>query len=739
MAKTPQVGTSHILVATPDIPPISFFDETQWRVYYALMDTVVPSIVAGDSSRGDLKRLELDKNVCDAHYDKIQGSMTNAPSRKDFEAYLSEKLSDNQKFRDHTARIVAALPGEIRDRLGLILKFLGTRLGSYPLTGYVKPLPDLPISAREAVIQSWQTSWIPSLRGLATSLTVLGKKIFVQTSPLFRELSGWIDLPEDYRAGTRQPYAFKQFALKEVPEVVKTDVVIVGSGCGGGVCAKVLAEAGHRVLVVDKGYYFPPAQLPMRDIAAEANLFENGGVVHEDTGCLSILAGSSWGGGGSINWGVSLQTQDYVRREWAEKRELSFFATDEYQESLDRVCEFMGVSDNVRHNHRGNALLEGANKLGWDAKPVPMNSGGADHYCGHCHLGCGSGEKQGPAVSWLPAAARAGAEFIEGFQVERITFEAFASGKKASGVVGKWTSRNEEGDVNGPLEERVVRDVVIKAKRVIISCGSLWSPVILRKSGLASPQIGRNLHLHPVNLVAGYWKEDIKPWEGCAISSVCTTFENLDNEGHGAKLEPVCMAPLVFFPAFPWTSGIDFKLSALRYRHINSFISLTRDRDTGCVYPDPVSGKPRVSYAPSAFDRAHTLEGVVALARICHSTGAREIMAFITGVRPYMRPEEEDQDAGRQNEDFEAWIKEVRRIGNPVTSPWASAHQMGSCRMSKSESDGVVDPTGKVWGIEGLYVADASVFPSASGVNPMITVMAIADHIARGVSRNLKE
>lgn len=359
-------------------------------------------------------------------------------------------------------------------------------LGSFALTGHLKPFYELSVEEREKVILSWQSSRIAALRSLAKPIGLLGKKVWVQTSPMFQKLSGWTDLPENYRAARPAEYSFRQFGQGSEPEVIETDIVVVGSGCGGGVCAKVLAEAGNRVTVVDKGYYFPPAQLPMNTRAAELNLFENGGLVSNDDGCMSILAGSTWGGGGVVNWGVSMEPPAYVREEWAVKRGLPLFTSRAFQDSLDRVSEFMGVSDAaVRQNHRGQVLLEGAGRLGWQAKVTPHNSGNKDHHCGHCHLGCGSAGKQGPAVSWLPAAARAGAEFIEGFQVERVTFDAFASGRKASGVVGRWTSRDPDGSVHRRPGQRITRDITIKAKRVVISCGTLWSPVILKKSGLA--------------------------------------------------------------------------------------------------------------------------------------------------------------------------------------------------------------------------------------------------------------
>lgn len=199
---------------------------------------------------------------------------------------------------------------------------------------------------------------------------------------------------------------------------------------------------------------------------------------------MNVASGSIWGGGGTVNWSASLQPQDFVRKEWAQEKGLEFFETLEFQKCLDRVCERMGVSaDHIRHNHANKALLEGSRKLGYTAKAVPQNTGGKEHYCGHCTLGCGSNEKQGPIASYLPDAARAGAKFAEGFKVERVLWDEVDE-KKAVGVRGVWTSRDSEGGVTGVLGERTTREIIIKAKKVILSSGTLWSPILLQNSGL---------------------------------------------------------------------------------------------------------------------------------------------------------------------------------------------------------------------------------------------------------------
>lgn len=205
----------------------------------------------------------------------------------------------------------------------------------------------------------------------------------------------------------------------------------------------------------------------------------------------------------------------------------------------------------------------------------------------------------------------------------------------------------------------------------------------------------------------------------------------------------------------PWTSGLDSKLQMINFSHSASFISLTRDKGSGRVFADEKTGGPRIDYSTSEHDAEHTLEGVVALAKICYVTGAREIRAHLWNVEPFRvdRAKASAAAAGVMashgtkaaadpefsDPAFKDWLTRLRRAGNkPPVAIWISAHQMGTCRMSASRDRGVVDGQGKVWGKEGLYVADGSVFPSASGVNPMVTIMTLSDWISRGVDASLR-
>ncbi|ERS99077.1 long chain fatty alcohol oxidase [Sporothrix schenckii 1099-18] len=796
-----QTAPNTPILAPP--PTGDWWDETQWSVLVSLLDAVLAPVVAKGDARIEqqrankaaptdglqfnrttfkqLPKAELDKSIAGA-----RAGVLSPPEAADVTDYLADRASDNPKFLMGVRRTVSGVSPGTRKELGQLLTLLSGRAGALALTGYCVPVQKQPIHIREKILQNWSNSWLPIIRIAARSFQALAQTSWLMSSPMFRQITGFRDIPPNWKAGPGFDYNFLQFGKNDSAngklETIETDVVIVGSGCGGAVSAKILASAGHRVVVVEKGYHYPQTQLPMPQNEGARLLFENNGVLASTDPGINVAAGACWGGGGTINWSVSLRTPDRVRQEWAPKDQpgMSFLTSPEFDASMDRVCDFMGVNSVIEdtpasattdevakvddeQSHRGRVILDSAVKLGFKADTLLQNSkGGKPHDDGYCHLGCATAEKQGTSVSWLPAAANAGAQFIEGFHVERVLFEGddgttegaatksiphstSASGAKAIGVVGTWTSRDANGGVAG--DERTKTRVVIKAKKVVVSAGSLWSPVVLKKSGLQNPQIGKNLHLHPCNFVTAYFDEETKPMDKGIITSICTSFEDLDGKYHGPRLESTCMVPYAILTNMPWFNSLDFKLAAMRYPHMDGFIALIRDRDSGRVFPDPTTGQPVVDYHPSALDREHGVEGAIGIARLCYAAGANEIRAFVAHTKPFIRANKGQSDNTKDDAVFEAWLKDVRKAAlssSPLWGGWnvatafISAHQMGTCRMGDDEGKAsVVNPRGQVWGTRDLYVADASVFPSASGVNPMVTTMSFADHIANGLAKEL--
>ncbi|KAE8410218.1 hypothetical protein BDV36DRAFT_278520 [Aspergillus pseudocaelatus] len=735
------VAYTPLEVPIPPVPTREIFSELQWATLMSIADTVIPSIRGPNAAKSFTAKV-----IPQAQFDASLSSLTANISGSDATAlatrYLEENASSNPHFRPGLQRLISEyVHEEGRNGLGFILNTLNSKAGSLILTGSTTPLQDQPFHVRERIFRGWETSRLKPLRIIYRALSAICKRTWLTYSPTLCPTIGFPRVPVHGSPADGFEYEFLQFPPGDGPETIETDVVIVGSGCGGSVTAKNLAEAGYKVVVVEKAYQYSTKYFPMNFSEGSVSMFEGGGAVSTNDGSIGIFAGATWGGGGTINWSAALQTQNYVREEWA-KGGLPLFTSLEFQNSLDRVCDRMGVSaDHTTHNKQNRVLLEGAHKLGYAANPVPQNTGGTEHYCGHCTMGCHSAGKKGPTESFLADAAHAGATFVEGFRVEKVLFTETRGGRVASGVEGVWTSRDAYLGVSGV--SAVKRKLIIKAKRVVVSCGTLQSPLLLLRSGLKNPHIGRNLHLHPVMISGAVFEEQTRPWEGAALTAVVNEFENLDQQGHGVKIECLTMLPPAFLPAFPWRDGLDWKRFVAKLPHMAGFISLTKDRDSGRVYPDPVDGRPRVDYTVSAFDRKHILEAVIATAKMAYISGAKEFHTSSREIPPFIRPEDASDPAspeGTNNAALQAWIAEARsKTLDPEKTTYAAAHQMGTCRMGSSPRTSVVDPDCQVWGTRGLYVVDASVFPSASGVNPMVTNMAIADWASQNIARSLSK
>lgn len=393
-------------------------------------------------------------------------------------------------------------------------------------------------------------------------------------------------------------------------------------------------------------------------------------------------------------------------------------------------------------------------------------------------MGCASTTKQGPANFWLPRAADHGVEFIQGCWVEKILWDESASSsssRKAVGLKATWTSKSRSD----------IRKLHIHASRIIVSAGTLNSPLLLHRSGLTpevNKNIGSNLHLHPALPVSATFPYRIDPWDGPILTTAVTSHENLDGRGHGPKIE-VCLGtpdtmctlmphrPQISLDALAKSKGVpttddatkmalDYKLRLARHGHSFGLIVIQRDHADDLNAPKSYvyttadePHKVRIQYTISAKDRECILQGAIAAARIAYTMGAETVDVFSAAILPFTRPStvsaEESSEVTKQmsneadDEQFEQWITDIKSKGISSFEPrfcrLGSAHQMSSCRMSSNPREGAVDSKGKVWNTENVYVADASILPSASGVNPMISTMGISLHVAKGISRDVKQ
>jgi choline dehydrogenase-like flavoprotein len=262
----------------------------------------------------------------------------------------------------------------------------------------------------------------------------------------------------------------------------------------------------------------------------------------------------------------------------------------------------------------------------------------------------------------------------------------------------------------------------VRANAVIAAAGSVHSPALLLRSGVTLPALGRHLALHPATAVFGDMDEDVRPWTGTVQAHYSDQFADL-HEGYGFKFETAPVHPSLQALAAPWESAAQYRDWMARLPRTALAGILLRDRFGGRVSVDR-TGNAVVDYRLSRYDRAHLRRAIGGAAEVMEAAGAREIWL------PLARPVSYRPGAKGGRED---WLARVDAAGwGPNQLLLVTFHQMASCRMGASARSSVVDAEHRVWGIRGLYVADASVFPTASGVNPMLTVMAIA-HRAAGI------
>jgi len=500
------------------------------------------------------------------------------------------------------------------------------------------------------------------------------------------------------------------------PQTLETDVLIVGSGAGGGVVAGELSEAGYDVIVVEKGGNYNEGEFDGNELRGNELLYEKYGALASEDKSIMIMAGSTLGGGTTVNWSASLRTPDYVLDEW--KREYGFDAavTDDFQNSLDSISQRMNVSTAESHVNANNHMLEvGCKAMNYHVDVIPRNVKGCED-CGFCSYGCSFGGKQGTAKTYLQDLQSRGGRIIVKADVRRVLHE----NGQATGA-----------EVHVTDEQGHITKITIRAKIVVVSAGSIHTPAVLKRSGLTNPHIGNNLKLHPVTAIFGIFDNEIQSWHGVPMSRYSKEFSNLDGKGYGTTLEVAPTHPGLYALAFPWRNARHHKMLISQMGHIANIIVLTRDYHGGRITVDK-NGQPQVHYRLHDYDRKHLMQGVIGALRIYRGAGATKIFSPHNDVLVFDNENETSDSA------FEAYLNQVETKGLvPNAYPLFSAHQMASSRIAGSPDKGALKPTGETWEIKNLFVADGSALPTASGVNPMLTIMATSHHIAQHIKAQL--
>ncbi len=486
----------------------------------------------------------------------------------------------------------------------------------------------------------------------------------------------------------------------------ETDLLVIGSGAGGGVVAKELAPlvaAGKRVTLLEWGAKLRPEEYTGREVEMAGRLFfDSGGMLTRDR-AITVAMGCAYGGSTVIYTGTSLTVPERVIARWA-------VPGLDWDDVVARSEKYLGENNvhlqpEERINDNNRLFLAGCRALGYRVEQFPINVKGC-RGSSLCNLGCPNQAKQGTHVVQLPQAERQGVEVVTNCRVERI------GDREVTAVVANpgWgeSSRWEPGPYR------------VRAKTIVVAGGAVHGPALLLRSGFGErlPMLGRFLTLHPALILVGEHNRPITNFFGHPKSYYCDQFWESDR-----FLLESCMY-------FPFTTaknligfGAEHSELMRAFPRLQMILVLALDpalASNRVVVDD--RGDPVVDYTLTAavLDSLHA--AMKASVKVFFAAGAERVHAP-AGAKFFLNRSEIER--------IDALVPRERV--QPGRISITSAHVMGGCRMGTSPADSVTDSWGRVHGVPWLHVADASLFPQCSEVNPYLTVMALADRVAEGV------
>ncbi len=590
-----------------------------------------------------------------------------------------------------------------------LLKVFASPFTGLLLIGVARPFVELVQEQRERYLLGLAKSPIARLRQGYQAFKRLTGFLFFSVPDRQGDNPNWqvLDYTPPALSSNTLPRLISPLDIQE-DTVLECDAVVIGSGAGGGVAAGELTDAGKSVIVLEKGGYFAEENFTLREAEAMRDLYlKNGTLATKDQGVI-ILAGSTLGGGTVVNWCTSFRTPENVLEEWTKRSGISAFTDSPLQDSFAAVERRISVNTaNSAHNKQNQLLFDGATALGYHAGSLRRNAQGCEQRCGTCGFGCRYGCKQSTMRTYLQDAYDAGARIIVRCSADRVLIQ----NDRAVGV---------EARVNDPQTGRSAR-VTVRAKVVICAAGSIHSPAVLLRSRIENAHIGQHLYLHPTSTIGATYREKVYPWQGVMQSAYCDEFARLHGN-YGYKLEVAPAHPGLLGLGTAWYGARDYRERMANAAFSSTIIVLTRDCGSGSITLDR-AGEPLVNYVPSAFDRAHLLHGLRRAARVHFAAGAQEIVSLHSKPTKLARR----ADGTVSTRDLSSFDAQLERHGmGPNRLIIFSAHQMGTCRMGADPAKSVTDSNCEVHNVKGLFVCDGSVFPASSGVNPMLSIMALA-------------
>jgi len=569
-------------------------------------------------------------------------------------------------------------------------------------------IAEVPIDVRTQIVHGVAAADVQAKQGL-TQLRALTLLLFYAMPDEHGQNVNWeaLGYPGPLSAAPTASQAPKTIELTEVSGAqasLSCDVCIVGSGAGGSVIAAEAARAGKSVLVLEAGQYRNEQDFNQLEVQGYQELYYGGGLATSEDGSISILAGATLGGGTVVNYMNCIPTPDRIIREWGEHGLTGLDDAEGYaSDHVAAVMERLGANtEATRQNGTHTRLMQGLDAVGHDHRPIMRNATPEDpaEMCGYCTVGCQQGCKRSALKTWLQDASDAGARAVVGCAVERVLVDDGAT----TGVAATVTAA--DGSTTA---------LTVEAETVVVACGAIESPALLLRSGIGGPAVGKHLRLHPAYIVMGTYDEPVEGWSGQVQSLVSDAYEDLEGD-FGFLIEATTVQPGLTGTVFPWGDGRTHKELMQSLRWQAPFISVARDHGSGEVVLDDL-GRAVVRWGlQDEVDRRLAQRANVELCRLHHAAGASEVYTAHSSDQRW-----------RRGDDFDTFLADVDAASyDPNDIACFTAHQMGSCRMGTDPEQSVADGRGQLHDVKGVWIGDASAFPTAPGVNPMVSIMALA-------------